>query len=350
MMIRSGVLALAGGALLATGLAAQAEQLRVRVGLELTYAAVNQGEPDYESILAFVRGDSTEFTIRWSWNRGPERRWKHYERLLSATERRTARSFYMYGSDLDPRQFRGTTPAMLSAALLRGLKTTGQVEAVVLQPGLTSMPFRGRLTRIGSVTEPFPLYLDGLRIELPAIRVEGTFTGDRPLTEQYLVLDDPAAPWLLSVRTAAAGRTAGFEARLARVESGARTGGLAEELRAACRATLRNLYFATGSAEIDTTSAPTIAGIRTMLAANPAWRIEIIGHTDSIGTAPANLDLSRRRAERVRAMVTAAGGAESARVTAVGKGETEPVADNGTVEGRAANRRVDLVRPCTRPL
>jgi OOP family OmpA-OmpF porin len=73
----------------------------------------------------------------------------------------------------------------------------------------------------------------------------------------------------------------------------------------------------------------------------PEARIEVAGHTDSSGDAAYNLDLSQRRATTVLNYLVAAG-VDAQRLTAVGYGETEPVADNTLPEGRAGNRRVEL--------
>jgi outer membrane protein OmpA-like peptidoglycan-associated protein len=70
-------------------------------------------------------------------------------------------------------------------------------------------------------------------------------------------------------------------------------------------------------------------------------RIEVAGHTDNVGTDEHNIDLSQRRAEAVRAYLVGKGIAED-RITAKGYGESEPVADNDTAEGRFKNRRVEL--------
>ncbi len=74
---------------------------------------------------------------------------------------------------------------------------------------------------------------------------------------------------------------------------------------------------------------------------NPNITIEIEGHTDSIGPAEYNLQLSKRRAEAVKNYLVEQG-IDPARITTVGLGETVPVADNNTEEGRAKNRRVDF--------
>ena len=70
-------------------------------------------------------------------------------------------------------------------------------------------------------------------------------------------------------------------------------------------------------------------------------RIRIEAHTDSQGGDAANLALSQQRAAAVRKVLSSAG-VPAARITAVGKGETDPLTDNGTAEGRARNRRVEI--------
>lgn len=74
---------------------------------------------------------------------------------------------------------------------------------------------------------------------------------------------------------------------------------------------------------------------------NPSAIVEIIGHTDSVGSATYNHSLSRNRAEAVREYL-ADQGINLSRITARGHGEEHPVADNGTEEGRARNRRVEM--------
>ena len=71
-------------------------------------------------------------------------------------------------------------------------------------------------------------------------------------------------------------------------------------------------------------------------------RILFEGHTDDEGQAEANLALSRRRAEAVRAALVD-GGVAGTRMQAAGRGESDPVADNDSAEGRARNRRVEII-------
>lgn len=72
--------------------------------------------------------------------------------------------------------------------------------------------------------------------------------------------------------------------------------------------------------------------------------VVVEGHTDAVGSDEYNRELSAKRAEAVKRYLVEKG-IDGSLVTAVGKGETEPVADNGTDEGRQANRRVKITAP-----
>jgi outer membrane protein OmpA-like peptidoglycan-associated protein len=106
---------------------------------------------------------------------------------------------------------------------------------------------------------------------------------------------------------------------------------------------LEEIAFAPGSAEMDATAGDDVlASIATHLAARPALRLIVVGHTDATGTLESNVALSRARAEAVRARLIGLHGVEAAQVIAEGAGFLAPRADNTTAEGRAANRRVEV--------
>lgn len=108
-----------------------------------------------------------------------------------------------------------------------------------------------------------------------------------------------------------------------------------------------SVSFATGSASIDTGLYPTLDNIANTLNEYPASTITVVGHTDSVGSTEANLDLSRRRAAAV-ADYLAQHGVQRNRMVVDSRGEAEPIADNTTESGRAQNRRVEmLIRPAT---
>ncbi|NEX61947.1 OmpA family protein [Noviherbaspirillum galbum] len=106
---------------------------------------------------------------------------------------------------------------------------------------------------------------------------------------------------------------------------------------------LNGIMFDTGRATIKPESEPLLKEVAALLKKEQSLKLSIEGHTDNVGDKKANLDLSKKRAESVIAYVTKAG-IDPRRLKADGKGDTAPVADNRTEEGRAKNRRVELVR------
>jgi outer membrane protein OmpA-like peptidoglycan-associated protein len=79
-----------------------------------------------------------------------------------------------------------------------------------------------------------------------------------------------------------------------------------------------------------------------LLQSEPDKKIRIEGHTDSVGSAQSNLELSQRRADAVMASLVELG-LNAERVTAVGLGEDFPIASNEDEDGRSRNRRVDVI-------
>jgi outer membrane protein OmpA-like peptidoglycan-associated protein len=100
--------------------------------------------------------------------------------------------------------------------------------------------------------------------------------------------------------------------------------------------------FASGQAALQPSLVATLERLAPVLAQHPQVAVDIIGHTDSIGSELFNLRLSIERAEAVMEHLRSRGIA-LLRLSADGRGEAEPVAYNGTEEGRAANRRVELI-------
>lgn len=103
------------------------------------------------------------------------------------------------------------------------------------------------------------------------------------------------------------------------------------------------ISFRSGQAELLSESHQALESIAQFLKENPELRLEIQGHTDSQGNESFNLDLSQRRAEAVRSYLVEELGIEADRLSAKGYGESSPVADNLTEEGRRMNRRIALL-------
>ena len=104
------------------------------------------------------------------------------------------------------------------------------------------------------------------------------------------------------------------------------------------------ILFDTDSDRLKPESAPSIQAIARGLETNPNLRLLIEGHTDSVGNAAHNLELSKRRAEAVKAVLVSQFKVETARLTTAGLGATKPIDSNDTPQGRSQNRRVELVK------
>lgn len=104
---------------------------------------------------------------------------------------------------------------------------------------------------------------------------------------------------------------------------------------------LSDVSFATGRADLQAGAVERLRPLANYLDANPAVRIHIDGHTDGRGSASSNQSLSDRRADSVLNSLSSMG-VDRDRIEAIGHGETMPVADNGTADGRQQNRRVEI--------
>ena len=108
------------------------------------------------------------------------------------------------------------------------------------------------------------------------------------------------------------------------------------------------INFDTASSVIKPESEPAIDEIAKLLTGNPALKVGIVGHTDMVGDATANMKLSMARAQAVITALVSKHGIAASRLIAFGAGPWAPVASNDTDEGRAKNRRVELVKITTK--
>lgn len=119
---------------------------------------------------------------------------------------------------------------------------------------------------------------------------------------------------------------------------------LYEALSREGRVAVQGIHFDTNSATIRPTSAGVLEEISAMLADRPELALLVEGHTDDEGGFQHNMALSRDRAAAVKDYLVREHGLDPARLETIGLGPTQPVTSNGTEDGRAENRRVELVR------
>jgi outer membrane protein OmpA-like peptidoglycan-associated protein len=106
---------------------------------------------------------------------------------------------------------------------------------------------------------------------------------------------------------------------------------------------LHAFNFASGQSEILSENYALLDKIVLAVNSFPDPSMVVSGHTDSVGSTKVNLDLSQRRAETVASFLEKVGGIERSRLTAIGYGESRPVASNETSVGRASNRRIEVL-------
>lgn len=120
---------------------------------------------------------------------------------------------------------------------------------------------------------------------------------------------------------------------------------MAKGLGEAGHIALYGIYFDTDKATLKPESKPTLDEIAKLLSGAPELKVIIVGHTDSQGAYDYNMDLSRRRAEAVAAELVRSYAVDKGRLRTAGVGFLAPVASNAGEDGRALNRRVELVAP-----
>ena len=116
------------------------------------------------------------------------------------------------------------------------------------------------------------------------------------------------------------------------------------DIRATGHAAVYGINFDTGKSTIKPESAQAIGEIAKLLKADPTLNIHVVGHTDNTGGVDSNIKLSQDRAEAILQALVRDQAIAPARLSAYGCGQFSPVASNDTEEGRAKNRRVELVK------
>ena len=116
---------------------------------------------------------------------------------------------------------------------------------------------------------------------------------------------------------------------------------MAEAINRSGAVAVYGITFDTGKAALQAGSEQVLGEIVKLLQAHADWQFEVQGHTDNVGRAAANLALSEQRAKAVVAWLTGRG-IDAGRLVAKGYGDSRPVGDNASEDGRAKNRRVEL--------
>ena len=335
-------------------------------GLTLV-TAVRGPEGDYESIKTIASADTRGIAVTYSaqvpTKNGSLRNWNMRRVMLRedlGTATFYAHYFHSNGSDTIP----GSTTLGVSTAVLRALKRTGAAEITLVEGGNYAYPAdrskapnlydyeeTWKLRRVG--TEPMRVTVNDSMVELPAVHARGSYLGAHV---DFWFLDDEENPLTLAYGFASGGdalseawnlRTVKIAWRCtgsSRTASEERILRLERALREQHRAVVYDLFFDFNSERIRPESEPTLRDIAEVLRRNPDWMLSIEGHTDNVASDRYNLELSGRRAAAVKAALATRLHIAGTRLSTAGFGETSPRDRNDTREGRARNRRVELVR------
>ena len=118
----------------------------------------------------------------------------------------------------------------------------------------------------------------------------------------------------------------------------------ANDLKSTGHVAVYGIFFDTGQSTVKPESKPALEEVAKLIKADAALNLWVVGHTDSVGKVEDNMKLAQARAEAVVTELTKTHGVAAARLKGYGAGPLAPVASNDTDDGRAKNRRVDLVK------
>jgi len=285
-----------------------------------------------------------------------------------------------------PESFSGSTAVGVSRKVLTALKTKGEADLRVPQSGIagavgsllsgiltssdldSATMMQGTLKRVEAEPVAFKVILNDDPVELMAIHARGQLgdedaefwildDGDNPLALKWevagtrlqvirLSYPDPVLTTAKESESAGSAKppaapTPASDAANAAAGTAKR---IEEDLAKDGRSIIYGIYFDFASDRIKEESEPVLSEIAQVLRTNPTWNLNVEGHTDSIGSDADNLDLSRRRSAAVKQALTTRYKIDLNRLQTSGYGESRPKDRNDTMEGRARNRRVELVK------
>jgi len=348
---------------------------------------------------------SSEAMVQELTDNEPHLQQTNVTRTMRRSDLRDATLYMQVFSPMVPEVIPETTAIGTSAAVLNALKTKGESDFGIVianfydktgvnrdeHPNVYDNQELGTLTRVGKAPVMLPVIVNGVPTTLPAIQAAGELVMDK---SEFFFLDDPANPLTLkfrigigdSVSVSNDGKLAESDRDLLQVTkitapcvsaplqngggpggggggaggggggaggagggSGGGAGGggssqIERELAESGKADVYSIYFTFNSDVLRPESEPTLKEIADVLKKHSDWKLGVNGHTDGIGSDDYNLDLSKRRAAAVRAALVTRYGIAGTRLTTAGYGRTQPKDTNATLEGRAKNRRVELVK------
>ena len=279
------------------------------------------------------------------------------------TDYHSADNYITVNASRMPRLMHDMTRYRLSDKSFQEIKSTGQtdlqyVDIINFGNGVKLTHEGGLLTRVEPQDMKYPMIVNDQRVELPVIHLKGDFTvvgkDPRPANQrptksggEIFVLDDPADPLVLNWRLKdPLFHNGNFRVEIVKINFPVAKpeNVLEKQLTKEKRAVTYGIYFDFNRDTLKPESEPVLKEIAQAMTDNPDWKLTVEGHTDNVGGDSYNLELSRRRAAAVKQALVSQYNIAPDRLLTGGFGASRPVEPNDTLEGRARNRRVELVR------
>jgi outer membrane protein OmpA-like peptidoglycan-associated protein len=306
--------------------------------MQITTHFANDFGRDADSAIVVVAAGSDLVRLNYTSTRGI-----FTTRDIQMADRRDAQAYVLGYAPRMPTLIAGSTSLGISAAVLDRLRSTGTAPLTLI--------YSERLDRIActlratDVDIRVPMIIEDRVADIPAVRAQvDCAEGARSGSGTMLFVNDVNNPMLIESDLRFSWERRRRTERVTRVAAGlGMHGEMEQSLSTLGTYDVYGLHFDFDKSQLRPTTAQLVGEIAVMLHANANWIIQIAGHTDSLGDAGYNLNLSAARANSVRQALIDRGIAP-ARLKAAGFGESRPKADNDTFVGRAINRRVEFRR------
>jgi outer membrane protein OmpA-like peptidoglycan-associated protein len=330
----------AGNAMIAK---AAASRIPLKVGLTLSHTWKAQaGDYEHECLSQIDAIDARGFVMKGSCPIGPKREIKRWTRRVCWSD--FANSYlYLTGNDAAyPQTFVGALQFSLSQSSFASLKTKGEFRHRYLglydpDPRFVETDIDGTEKSEGAGT--FQLIINDNVAEVPTIETVSFRQAEAEIV-RLKVLDDAAFPLVLDYYIPTQKK---FFITYTKV-SFPEVEGLEQHLAVDKKTDVYGIYFDFAKSTLRSESQPVLREIAAAMTAHREWKLVINGHTDNVGVAAENLELSKQRAQSVRNALVEQFMIEPERLSTDGFGASQPKESNDTERGRARNRRVELVR------
>jgi outer membrane protein OmpA-like peptidoglycan-associated protein len=307
-------------------------------GGRVTTAFSNRFGPDAEGTVTFSAITPQQLDLIYVSTRGLVA-----NRSVLVADRANS-SVYVLGYAKEmPQSIPGSTSLGISGSTLVELRTSGKATLTLVYDANLAR-IAGQLTLLEKDIR-VPLIVEGNLVQVPAVHASGVFKdGAKEGVGDFYFLDNKNNPLLIQSTLHFNWEKDVRSERITQVTAGASMKSAVEQsLKTLKRYDIYGLHFDFDRPTLRPESAAMIKDIAITLKNNPLWSLLINGHTDSIGDTGYNQKLSAERAASVAAAL-ASEGIASSRLQTGGFGESKPKGDNATMQGRALNRRVELIR------